>query len=141
MNQSTLLSSFGVLLNFLKCKGCDDCFRSGPHEDCTPSALFKKVHCSQLKFSMRLKYPDLWHFFFFRLTHRSFPSFLLGIKSPSNTSLFHTASQLSTHENSIRIHQYTVIHLYTVLPTFETKQQAKNYRNHWKMSLEINNVC
>ena len=94
------------------------------------------LHCSQLKFSMWLKNPDLWHFFCW--TYRSFPSYLLGRKSPSNTSLSY---RLKAHENRIRIHQHTVIHLHTVLPTFETNQQAKNYRNHWKMSLEIHNVC
>ena len=94
------------------------------------------LHCSQLKFSMWLKYPDLWHFF--RWTYGSFPSFLLGRKSPSNTSLSY---RLKAHENRIRIQQYTVIPLHTVLPTFEKNRQAKNYRNHWKMSLEINNIC
>ena len=43
--------------------------------------------------------------------------FLQVTKSP-NTSLFHTASR-QINENRIRIDEYTVIHPYTVLSTFE----------------------
>ena len=95
------------------------------------------LHCSQLKFSMWLKYPDLWHFF--RWTYRSFPSFLLGRKSPSNTCC-HTASKhTKIVSESINTRSYTFTRFCQLLK--KKKQQAKNDRNHRKMSLEIHNVC
>ena len=54
---------------------------------------------------MWLKYPDIWHFF--RWTCRSFPSFLLVRKSPSNTCC-HTASKhTKIVSESINTRSYT----------------------------------